>query len=211
VLQDPFKFVLLSKRDWSEAFQQYSVFSPTDGTRATFTIYLQGKKRVAKPVARMLTFGEDTDDIPAVFSASSPIDSGKKVIRRKRAPKAAAPLVDTSVRRSTRSSAKKDGHRHVALFDKSAPVSKKQKIQRRLKQKDCTEAIPKSPEGKSSSRTGSPGKENNESSHCTLPPTPIHVQQQIGLSLGIDPKDLTKEKLMTAPEKDSDSQSSADV
>jgi predicted RND superfamily exporter protein len=197
--------------DWSEAFQQYSVFSPTDGTRATFTIYLQGKKRVAKPVARMLTFGEDTDDIPAVFSASSPIDSGKKVIRRKRAPKAAAPLVDTSVRRSTRSSAKKDRHRHVALFDKSAPVSKKQKIQRRLKQKDCTEAIPKSPEEKSSSRTGSPGKENNESSHCTLPPTPIHVQQQIGLSLGIDPKDLTKEKLMTAPEKDSDSQSSADV
>jgi hypothetical protein len=197
--------------DWSEAFQQYSVFSPTDGTRATFTVYLQRKKRAVKPVARMLTFGEDTDDIPAIFSASSPIDSGKKVIRRKRAPRATAPLVDTSVRRSTRSSAKRDGHRHVALIDKSAPVSKKKKVQRRLKQRDCTEDTPKSPEGRNSSRTGSSGKANDESTYCSLPPTPIHVLQQIGLSLGIDPKDLTKEKLMAAPEKDSDSQSSADV
>jgi hypothetical protein len=179
VLHEPFKFVLLAKRAWSEAFQQSSVFSPSDGNMATVTVYLQAKKRVIKPVARMLTFGEDSDTAPSVFSVSSPTESGNKVVRRKRAHKAAAPLVDTSVRRSTRSSAIKDGHRHVALIDKRAPVSKKRKVQRRLTQKkDCCEATPKSFDaGKDISMNGSPGQKSSESAHFTPPPTHIPLLQ----------------------------------
>jgi hypothetical protein len=165
--------------DRSEAFQQNTVFSPTDGNRATITVYLQGKRSVIKPVARMLTFGEDPNAIPAVFSASQQIDSVKKVARRKRTHKVAAPLVDTSVRRGTRSSAKKDGHRHVALIDKRAPVSKKRKVQRRLTQKkDCCEATPKSFDaGKDISMNGSPGQKSSESAHFTPPPTHIPLLQ----------------------------------
>jgi hypothetical protein len=203
---------MLAKRAWSEAFQQSSVFSPSDGNMATVTVYLQAKKRVTKPVARMLTFGENSDTAPTVFSVSSSTESGSKVVRRKRAFKAATPLVDTSVRRSTRSSAIKDGHKHVALIDKRAPVSKKRKVQRRLNQKkDCSEATPKSPdEGKGSSMNESSSQKGSKSAHCTLPPTPIPLLQKIGLSLGIDPKDLTREKLMAASDRDSDSQNSTD-
>jgi hypothetical protein len=57
LLHGPFKFVLLSKRNWYEAFQQNTEFLPTYGDMATFTVYLQGKRNVTKPVARMLTFG----------------------------------------------------------------------------------------------------------------------------------------------------------
>jgi hypothetical protein len=57
---------------------------------------------------------------------------------------------------------------------------------------------------------GNTEQKGSESANCTLPPTPIPLLQQIGLSLGIDPKELTKEKLMAAPDRASNSQSSRD-
>jgi hypothetical protein len=65
---------------------------------------------------------------PTIFSATTPSAIGK---RKKVAKKIQTPMVDRSVRRSTRSMAKNDGFRHSTLPDTRQSTSKKRKIQRK--------------------------------------------------------------------------------
>jgi hypothetical protein len=114
--------------------------------------------------------------------------------RKRGARKKAVPLVDTSVRRSTRSSAKNNGHRHVVLPDPRGQASKKRKVQRKLIQDEII-AEKEQEQSEEGDKMGMQQKED-----CTIPSTPLKVMQQVGLALGMDAAQLTKEKLMAAPD-----------
>jgi hypothetical protein len=141
-----------------------------------------------RQVARRLQF-EEKDN--SVGFAAMPVLSAK---RKRGTRKQDVPLVDTSVRRSTRSSAKNNGHRHVVLPDPRGQASKKRKVQRKLIQDEIIAE-------KEQQRSEEGDKENTQQrGDCTIPSTPIKVMQQVGLALGMDAAQLTKEKLMAAPD-----------
>ena len=84
------------------------------------------------------------------------------------------PVLDFSARRMTRSSAKRTGMRPVsAIPPRTAPLHRPKAKKLRL---------------------------DDEPSMLPLPPsTPIPTLQAIGVALGIDPSELSVEKLMASP------------
>jgi hypothetical protein len=147
-------------------------------------------------VARVLDFDSQEEELSSqpLFSAS-PLSARKK--RGRCAKKQLTPKVDTSVRRSTRSSVKNDGFRHVALPDTRAPVSKKRKMERRQIQQEimASKAIQLSSPSEDSSQEEA---RKGSSQDCNIPHTPIKVMQKVGLYLGIEAAELRKEKLKAA-------------
>jgi hypothetical protein len=100
--------------------------------------------------------------------------------------KAAAPvaIVDTVYRRSTRSCTKRDGHKPVSMSDTASRPRKKSKAQKKEMGKE--EAV----HAEVSKCT------NAEEDNLDIPPeTPLHVMQNVGIALGIEPTMLTEEKL----------------
>ena len=102
-----------------------------------------------------------------------------------------APLVDTSVRRCTRSAAKLDGFKPVGFEQLSFQPTK-----RRPRSKPIQETAQSKPDV---------AGENGNTSEDAPPPTPINVLQALGAELEIDPNLLSKEKLMANPKDDSSS------
>src|SRR3954471_11778506 len=89
---------------------------------------------------------------------------------KKRAKKPATPVVESVVRRCTRSLAKKDGFRAGNLFELASPPKKKRPrtkplavAQQQRKEEEAHQNIPEA-----------------QQSDPTIPPTPIRVMQQIG-------------------------------
>ena len=126
---------------------------------------------------------EEISSSSVVFSSAQVKD--KKQTRRK---KPVAPLVDTSVRRCTRSAEKLDGFKPVSFEQLSFQPTK-----RRPRSKPIPEKAHQDVGATASTTEDAP------------PPTPINVLQAIGAELEIDPNLLSKEKLMANPKDDSSS------
>ncbi|KAM0844073.1 hypothetical protein ACQ4PT_057283 [Festuca glaucescens] len=153
----PFRDVILTKRSWVDAFDEYMKGVATGSRRFRFC---------------------------HLFLLPTPITPAQKK-KRGKAKKLEAPLVDTSVRRCTRSMVKNNGYRPAPISDTVVkPRAKRAKTQIK-KCKRSKEKVPAS---------------QNEDEVTQPPQTPIHVLQSIGISLGIDPAKLTEEKLTAAPE-----------
>src|SRR5439155_622100 len=114
--------------------------------------------------------------------------------RRRKARKSATPVVESSVRRCTRSLHKKEGFRAGNLFELPSPPKKK-----RPRSKPMGEAH--MPKPTVEAHKGVP--EEQHSDH-NIPPTPIKVLQQIGADLEIEEDLLSKDRLEAGPtDKDS--------
>ena len=110
---------------------------------------------------------------------------------RKRREKKKAPVVDTSLRRCTRSAAKLDGFKNVVFEQLSLQPSKKRPRAKPMEDK----AQPTSADGPEDAQPLEP------------PHTPIHVLQAAGAELEIDPSLLSVDKLMANPQEDSSTSS----
>ena len=107
------------------------------------------------------------------FTSATPTTLGKRPCTR-RSVTLVEPVLDFSTRRMTRSSAKRTGMKPVsAIPPRSAPLRRPKAKKLRL---------------------------DDEPSQLPLPPpTPISTMQAIGVGLGIDPSELSVEKLMASP------------
>ena len=123
-----------------------------------------------------------------VFSSAQANE--KKQTRRR---KTVAPLVDTSVRRCTRSAAKLDGFKPVSFEQLSLQPTK-----RHPRSKPIQEKAHPNPDDAG----------DNAKSDEVPSSTPLNVLQAIGAELEIDPNLLSKDKLMANPK---DDPSSSDV
>jgi hypothetical protein len=84
---------------------------------------------------------------------------------------------------------------HRVLQDTRATPGKKRKIQKNQEQEDMQSTkVVKHNRAQKEKSSEDPG-----SSSCDLPPTPISVMRKVGLALGMEAADLTKEKFMTTP------------
>ncbi|KAM0835430.1 hypothetical protein ACQ4PT_062941 [Festuca glaucescens] len=150
---------------------------------------LYKKKR---PVARALCYEENNVDNVVLegpsFLASPATVVGEK--RKSRVQKTAAPvaIVDTVYRRSTRSCTKRDGHKPVSMSD---TVSRPRKKYKGHKKEVSKEGTSDAEADKCASSEGG--------SQDVPPETPLHIMQNVGLALGIEPTMLTKEKLKAPP------------
>jgi hypothetical protein len=84
---------------------------------------------------------------------------------------------------------------HKVLPDTRATPAKKRKV---LKNKEQDEG-PSVQVGRNKKTQKKKSSAVPDSSASVLPPTPISVMQRVGLALGMEASDLTKEKFMTAP------------
>jgi hypothetical protein len=144
-------------------------------------------KRQFRKVARKLVFhGQGHHEADFTFTCSTPF---VKKICGKLTRKQDTPMVDTSVRRST---AMNDGYRHKSLPDTRAPHVRRSKICWVISQ---TRRSVK----RGNPRVHQEGREHTDK-ECDVPPTLIPVMQKVGLALGIEAQELTKEKFMATPD-----------
>ena len=139
-------------------------------------------------MAQALFGPQSTDDVggqdcTVVFSAEK-----AKPLKNKGRKKLAAPVVETSVRRCTRSSALRDGFKQV--FEELPQQPRK----KRLRAKPIS-----SPMAQHDSPSGPLAQEQP----IVPPEMPIEVLQAAAANLEMDPALLTKVKLMVAPSEDS--------
>ena len=137
---------------------------------------------IDEDAARPLSFAPPVPDklIPLELTFSSPAITKKTAPKRR---KKATPIVDTAVRRCTRSTLKRDGFKAGNLTELPlAPKRKKPKAKPMMKEAEEEKAQ-------------GPAQQEEQ----VVPPTPIKVIQAIGADLQIDPALLTKEKLMADP------------
>jgi hypothetical protein len=184
-----FPTLLLADKKWSSDYYMHTMLS-LDWLRG-----LVCGQSGQKQYRQLLKQPTSQHEIAAAdFTFATPdVQMKKKCGKRSR--KQDTPLVDTMVRRINRSSANKDGYMHRALKDTRATSAKKRKTQKHQVQEDLqsTKVVMHIgvQEEKSSADQGS--------SSCDLPPTPISVMRKVGLALGMEAADLTKEKFMTTP------------
>jgi hypothetical protein len=184
VKSSPFLVVTLTKRSWKEAFDVSVGFTMAASI---------SQHRHNGPVARALCFNSSDNGqqtMPSVFAATPASSVSSKM--RGKAKRKETPLVDTSVRRCTRSMVKNNGYRPMPVSDTvvkpRAKKAKKEVVQRQAS-KDKRTSVAEA------------DKDHEEAQEKTLPPqTPIHILQTIGIGLGIDPALLTEEKLTANPE-----------
>ena len=213
----PLGTVTYSKRTWTIAFddsQRMSSLVPSLPSSLVIRKPIMAKR----PVARAL-FGSSSDEVLSandnvmsdfdgsgemqpedVVSGSLEENSSSSVVfssaqanekKQTRRRKTVAPLVDTSVRRCTRSTTKLDGFKPMSFEQLSLQPTK-----RRPRSKPIQETAQSKPDDASA---------NGNISEDAPPPTPINVLQAIGAELEIDPNLLSKEKLMANPKDDSSS------
>ncbi|XP_073357639.1 uncharacterized protein [Aegilops tauschii subsp. strangulata] len=209
----PLGTVTYSKRTWTIAFddsQKMSLLVPSLPSNLTLRKSIVAKRPVARALfggspEEVLSANDDAvseevfpEDVVSssmeensfsssvVFSADSQANEKKQTRRRK----TVAPLVDTSVRRCTRSAAKLDGFKPVSFEQLSLQPTK-----RRPRSKPIELKAQPNPDD-----AGDNGK-----SEVVPPSTPLNVLQTIGAELEIDPNLLSKDKLMANPKDDSSS------
>jgi hypothetical protein len=180
----PFNAIVQGKRSWADAFQQFNGLALSRSAQ-TPSFCRPARRMVARSLNFSIeeedAFGNDSgDSLPPVF-ASSPVSTVKRKTRGK-AKKYDTPLVDTSVRRCTRSMIKNNGYRPPPVSDGGRTNAKRAKPQmKEVKEKERKLA------------------DNLEKEEPLLPQTPVHILQAIGIGLGIDPAKLTEEKLNASP------------
>lgn len=189
---NPMHMQLHLKRSWDDAFL---LGFPTP-LQLTFDVDLLDsvgppKFSVHRPVARAL-FKSSVKSTESVVSSSVHTDEQfsfsaqqtKKTTKRK---KALVPVVDTTVRRCTRGSIKRDGYKPIL---QELPMAQPKKKKPRSK--------PMGEERQSAAQV--PHMEEKSGSDRQLPPeTPVKVIQKIGAELEIAPEKLTVELLMADP------------
>jgi hypothetical protein len=143
---------------------------------------------------------------PDLIAVSPQLASKKAVKPRKK--KQCTPLVDTSVRRCTRSMAKLDGFRAPITQDgqprKKYKKTRKAVVQKKVTaQKKAAAAIEISAVDvvQAASKEGGPGQSDGEKIKDSeggkvTPPLPIPIIQQVGELLDMDADQLTVAKLM---------------
>uniref|UniRef100_A0A8I6X8W6 Uncharacterized protein n=1 Tax=Hordeum vulgare subsp. vulgare TaxID=112509 RepID=A0A8I6X8W6_HORVV len=147
--------ILIPKRSWDVAFD-----ADTPGPS------------LSDPVSASLSLQEVTPISPT--SSSEDLSFRSPAPSKKGSRKKATPVVDSSVRRCTRGSIKRDGFKPV-LQELPAHIPKKRK-----------------PKAKPMSST-------THETEDVPPATPIPVIQEVGQSLGIAPEKLTVDRLMEDP------------
>jgi hypothetical protein len=186
-----FHTLLLTDKKWSTDFHMHNVVS-LDWLRGTMC-GKPGRRQYRCLLKQSTPLGQNNAEADFTF-ASPDVQLKKKGGKRSR--KQETPLVDTMVRRSTRSSAQKDGYMHKVLPDTRATPAKKRKVQKNKEQEEVPSVkIVRSKRTQKEKFSAVP-----DSNSCDLPPTPISVMQRVGLALGMEATDLTKEKFMTAPD-----------
>ena len=182
VMQSPFGQLVLSKRSWSMAFENIhwvsdiiiddsfsmvaplSAFSPPRGIARD--LFPDNQMELEQDTGLQFSSASDGQ-----FSFSAPS------LKKKKAPKrSCTPVVDSELRRCTRSAAKRDGFKPV--FQALPMVEPKKK-------KPCSK--PLMDDGPASRMPSVP------------PPTPIRHIQQIGADLGISADKLSVDALMADP------------
>ena len=129
----------------------------------------------------------DLNQVPSVEDMVFAAPSIKTPKRRSK--KSATPVVESTVRRCTRSLAKKDGFREGNLFELASPPKKKRPRTKPL-------SVAHQPMIEEEAHQEIPEAQNSDH---VIPPTPIRVMQQIGADLEIEEELLTKEKLEAVP------------
>jgi hypothetical protein len=115
--------------------------------------------------------------------------------KRGRPRKSEAAVVDTAYRRSTRSCSKRDGCRPVSMSDTAPRSKKKVKVQK----KKVEEAVTAMQDIATVSAE-QPQQQHSDDNAVQIPPeTPVHIMQNVGIALGIDPDMLTEERLKADP------------
>jgi hypothetical protein len=185
---------LMAKRSWNIAFDLPDRFA------IERNVLSQCANRVAvnikrRPVARTLVFEplENTEvsaDHVAIFSAS-PV-----TVRKKRGRKQKPLIVQPEERRFTRSSLKLNGYRPTPVMTEAPRLKKKQRAKLLLVDMPVDTA---GTVDKADDIASSEDAETNNAEDVEIPPTPIHVMQNVGIDLGIDPKKLTKDMLEADP------------
>ena len=136
--------------------------------------------------------GQEEVSSPVVFATESKTRQKNQRGRRK----ISAPLVDTSVRRCTRSAAKLDGFKPVVFEQLSLQPAKI-----RPRSKPIEEKARPNPEA-AAGMDNNTEDVGNDKSEDVPPPTPLGVLQAIGAELEIDSNLLSQEKLMANPKDD---------
>lgn len=139
--------------------------------------------------------GQEEVSSPVVFATESKTRQKNQHGRRK----ISAPLVDTSVRRCTRSAAKLDGFKPVGFEQLSLHPAK-----RHPRSKPMEEKARPNPEA-AAGMDNNTEDVGNDKTEDVPPLTPIGVLQAIGAELKIDSNLLSQEKLMANPKDDSSS------
>ena len=159
MLLQPLSPVVLSKRSWDLAF------SDSDLPQLTWR-----EEEPARPVARAL-FSGPVDVQPVQVPPPAAVKA-----RRPRKTLAPTPIVDTSVRRCTRSSVQRDGFK---------PTFQKLTLQPKRKNPRAKPFTPEMPD---------------DPAHEEIPPaTPVAHLQEIGRELEIDAQLLSVDALMGNP------------
>ncbi|KAM0846425.1 hypothetical protein ACQ4PT_055676 [Festuca glaucescens] len=123
-----FQFIVRDNNCWKDLFSSQNQFIIV-ATNAIFPV-VPTQHLEPRQVACRLQFGEQDEPFLYPIFTATPDPATSK--RKRGVKKQATPLVDTSVRQSTRSCTKKNGHRYVILPDPRGQVSKKRKIQRKM-------------------------------------------------------------------------------
>jgi hypothetical protein len=145
----------------------------------------------------------DSAEVLHIFSAGPTLEKTKRVRKKK----ADTPVVDTMVRRCTRSSVRNDGYRPKPIADEC--IQPRKRVRRQGK--ETVSAAVKTKGKVKSKKTASVSETSSEDNEEeVVPETPVRVLQQVGGKLGIDAAKLTFEKL-TAPRSASQSSKSDNV
>jgi hypothetical protein len=123
---------------------------------------------------------------PSFLVATPPVVGKKRKARVSKSAQTPA-IVDSVYRRSTRSCTKRDGHKPVSMSDTVSRPRKKSKLQKKSLEKEEEVQVQTSVNDEADSSVDVP------------PETPLHVMQNVGIALGIEPTLLTEEKLKAAP------------
>jgi hypothetical protein len=105
-------------------------------------------------------------------------------------------LVHPTNRRLTRSSLKLDGYKAQPLEVDTPTPKKKPRAKFPLVNQDPKENVYLAPQTMGAQKQQ---EDSENSENMSIPATPIHVLQRVGLQLGIDPTKLSKEKLEADP------------
>ncbi|KAM0904181.1 hypothetical protein ACQ4PT_018191 [Festuca glaucescens] len=110
--------------------------------------------------------------------------------KKKRTRKSAAPVVQLSERRFTRSCLSKEGYRPKHMLAVEPKIKKKSRAKMLLVTRSSSDK-----EGTQDKKVE--GETGETGDH--IPVTPLHVMQRVGVALGIAPEKLTKEQLEADP------------
>jgi hypothetical protein len=167
-----------AKRSWSHAFDEAVGFAPNDVAASSD---VRKEMLVLHDVPHKFTpLAVSVDSAPVMFQTADNPGQAKKARQRR---KKEVPLVDSSVKRCTRSAALKEGYRVPPISD-LAPKPRKR----------ARKTVPAS-RGPGPALVADSGTAEPSGDFSVTPPIPVATLQRIGEMLGIDAQLLTVDKL----------------